>query len=61
MATCHEDRKRGVYVLPEVHKNDLNLKGWLRKKVAGIYTVLDGWQEERKRTQAPAEPESIAF
>jgi len=36
-------------------------KGGLRKKVAGIHTVLDRWQEERKRTQAPAEAESIAL
>jgi hypothetical protein len=61
MVTCQNDRKRGVYVLPEVDQNDLNLKGWLHKKVAGIHTVLDSWQEERKRIQAPAEAESIAF
>jgi hypothetical protein len=59
--TCQKGRKQGVYVLPEDDQNALKMRNGLHKKVVGIHTVLDGWQEERQRSQAPVEAESTAF
>jgi hypothetical protein len=58
---CLKERKHGVYVLPEDNQNALNLNGGMRKRVAEIHAALDGWQEERQRSQVPTETESRAY
>lgn len=37
------------------------MKEGLRKKAVEIHAVLDGWQEQRLRAEAPIEAESTAF
>jgi hypothetical protein len=48
-------------VLPEDDQNALKLKDDMRKRGAEAHTVLDDWQEEQQRSQAPVETESTAF